>query len=104
MSWLDELARADGVTVEQAVAYLVEGEVSIGSTRWAQLTRKQRALVVAARRAARITHLEEQGQDLAAARAYAPVDGGARAARLLAQSAARGVQQALRRSRRGAGG
>lgn len=101
MSWLAELAKADGITVEQAARYLVEAGVSIGSSRWAQLERGERMLIIAARRLARVDQLEEEGQPIAAARAYARADGGAMAARLLAQGAALGVQRALRRQRHG---
>lgn len=99
MSWLGEIARVDKLTLEQAAAYLIEAEVAMGSACWAGLTTKERALVLAARRSARIDRLIEDGQDLAAARAYAPVDGGARVARRLAQAAAQGVVRTLRKGR-----
>lgn len=101
---LEELAVQDAVTVDEAAALFVESGLS-SLNEWSGLGTRGRARLVLARRTARtmaaVEQLAAQGQDLAAARAYASVDGGRAWARMAAEAAGRGVSESLARQRAG---
>lgn len=101
VGWLGRVALEDETTVAKAAMFFVEAGVS--AVDWASLTTAERAAILAARRAltikARADALEDAGQDLAAARLRAPLDGGSQRARLLARATAEGVAAALKRNR-----
>ncbi len=103
--WLTAISWADRCEVHEAAAVLIENGVSLTAEDWRTLTTAGRAALTVARRAAKAAALFERGNDLDGARAYAQVDGGRTAARLMARAAGEGVARALRQAREaGAGG
>jgi hypothetical protein len=96
VSWLRDIAAADGLTLAEAAAYVVELGVVVSAEDWLNAGTEARAALVGAKHAARVAALNAEGRDIDAARAYATVDGGRTAARLLARAAGEGVARALR--------
>lgn len=96
MGWLYDVACADALEVLEAAALLVENGVALTAEDWRTLSTKERAALTVARRAAKAGALQEAGRDLDAARAYAAIDGGVSAARLMARAAGEGVARAMR--------
>jgi len=98
--WLQEVAWTDQAELPQAAAAMVECGVVLSGEDWRTLGTKSRAAILVARRAVslslRAEALDAAGQDLAAARLRAPLDGGREAARLLAQAAAHGLAARMR--------
>lgn len=94
--WLHDIAEADDCEPLEAAAVLVENGVTLSADDWRTLTTRGRALLTVARRAAKAGALYEAGRDLDGARAYAAVDGGVSAARLMARAAGEGVARALK--------
>lgn len=94
--WLHEIAAADSCEPLEAALALVANGVTLSVDDWRTLSTRGRALLTASRVAAKSDALDEQGRDLDAARAYAALDGGQRAARLMARAAGEGVARALR--------
>ena len=94
--WLLDLAANDDLDLQEAAALVVENVVTLTAEDWRGLGTEERAALTVARRAARAAALAEAGQDLSAASAYASVDGGLAAARLVARAAGEGVSRARR--------
>jgi hypothetical protein len=94
--WLQAIASADECSVLESAAVLVENCVTLTAEDWRTLDTASRAALTVARRGAVAGALEGQGRDLDAARAYASIDGGVSAARLMARAAGQGVARALR--------
>jgi hypothetical protein len=97
--WLQGIASADDCSTAEAAAILVENGVTLTAEDWRTLDTSSRAALTVAKRMAKATALAEQGRDIDAARAYAQIDGGVTAARLMAEAAGRGVAQALREAK-----
>lgn len=105
-TWLDELARADGVTPVEAARALLE--VGMPVAEWRRLDKTGRATFIAAsrdlwqERAARSALLVASGE-LGALAALAPLDGGRAHATALMSVGVAGLASALAQARRASG-
>ena len=108
MSWLQDIATADGVSLEEAASYVVRLGIAIDVEAYLDIGREGRAALVAATEVqameAAVEEAAAEGRDIDAARAYANVDGGRAAARLMAKAAGEGVSRALRETKGPTGG
>jgi hypothetical protein len=104
VSWLQDIANTDGVSLGEAASYVVALGVHLDVTAYLDAGRDGRAALLAAQHAAHVARLQAEGRDLDAARAFAPVDGGRTASRLMCEAATHGVARALRSTREGAAG
>lgn len=101
--WLSDLAAADELDLQEAACLVVENGITLSAEDWRTLGTEERAALTAARRfasvASRSAALADAGQDLGAAAALAPLDGGRSAARLMAQAAGAAVAEARRQAK-----
>lgn len=102
MSPLDQIAEVDKVTPAEAASLFAEsGLASVDE--WLGLGIMGRARLIAAKRTREAQALADAGQDVAAARRYASVDGGRAWARLMAATVGAKVAQVLRERQGGLG-
>lgn len=101
--WLADLATADQLDLQDAAGLVVENGITLTAEDWRALGTAERAALTIARRADRCRQLADAGNDMAAAAAYASIDGGVRAARLMARAAGEGVSRAMAELRRAHG-
>lgn len=94
MSPLDKVSEIDKVTPAEACALFVESGLT-SADEWLALGIMGRVRLIAAKRARVAQALADSGQDVAAARAYASIDGGRAWARLMAQTVGAKVAQVL---------
>jgi hypothetical protein len=95
VSPIEQVAAVDKITPAEASALFVESGLS-SVDEWLGLGLMGRARVIAAKRSREVQALEDAGQDVAAARLYASVDGGRAWARLMAATVGAKVAQVLR--------
>jgi hypothetical protein len=96
VNWLKTIADEDQISLDEAAVYFVRSGATMSATEWANLEPEGRVKVLLAQQVVRVRQMEGEGNDLAAAREYASLDGGRRAARLMAEAAMHGVANALR--------
>lgn len=97
--WLADLATADQLDLQDAAGLVVENGITLTAEDWRSLGTAERAALTIARRADRCRQLADAGNDMAAAAAYASIDGGRQVARLMARCAGEAVAEARRQAK-----